>query len=252
MSLLCLNTNRYNVVMNLLFLDTETTGNDPRKDRLCQICFKVDGNLYAEMFHPPIPISVKAMSITHITNKMVANKNIFQNDNLYKTLQSFLTTHILVAHNAKFDTAILHNEGIEVPQYICTLKVARFLDTQDKIPEYNLQFLRYFLDMEIEAAAHDATGDVLVLEALFTYQFNSMMKQYQDEHTVIQKMIEISSKPFVFHKIPFGKHKGKYFTDLIENDREYLLWLLNDKLLKQPDDEDWIYTLQYYLNSKTT
>src|SRR3989344_2977233 len=101
----------------LIFLDTEATGNEPSKDRLCQVCYKTSPNPLLELgeggdvvqmrssyFNPPIPISVKAMSVTHITNK---------------------------------------------------------------IPEHNIQYLRYFLELEVPGTAHDAEGDVNVLEALF-------------------------------------------------------------------------------------
>ena len=58
----------------LIFLDTETTGNG-LDDRLCQIAFKPEGGqLICELFNPGIPISIDAMSIHHITNKMVQDK----------------------------------------------------------------------------------------------------------------------------------------------------------------------------------
>lgn len=236
--------------MDLLFLDTETTGIDPSTDRLCQICFKVEDTIFFEYFKPPVPISIKSSSITHITNKMVQDKPVFLDHELHKTLQDFLQTHILVAHNARFDIAILKNEGIKVPKFICTLKVVRFLDQKNLVPEYNLQFLRYFYELEVDARAHDATGDVLVLEAIFNQLYEQMFLIYGDREAVLNKMIEISNQPTIFNKMPFGKHKDKSLTEVVQQDKEYLLWLLNDKITKQPDDEDWIFTLQYHLSLK--
>ena len=40
-----------------------------------------------------------------------------------------------------------------------------------------MQYLRYFLDIEIEATAHDAMGDVLVLEKLFERLLAKIMKE---------------------------------------------------------------------------
>ena len=40
--------------------------------------------------------------------------------------------------------------------------------------KYNLQYLRYLLELEVEAIAHDALGDVLVLEQLFERLFNKI------------------------------------------------------------------------------
>lgn len=232
--------------MDLLFIDTETTGNDLRTDRLCQVCFKTPSGIYCEYFKPPIPISVKSMSITHITNKMVADKPLFLDSEMSKTLKSHLPNHILVAHNAKFDIKMLEAEGIEVPQFICTLRVARYLDKENVIPEYNLQFLRYYLELEVEANAHDATADVKVLEAVFNRLYQKMLALHGDHDTVISKMIEISATPTLFNKFNFGKYKDKTVAEVAAADKKYLLWLLNQKLLNNQDDEDWIYTLEYY------
>ena len=38
------------------------------------------------------------------------------------------------------------------------LKLARYLDKNGVIPKYNLQYLRYYLGLEIEAMPHDALG----------------------------------------------------------------------------------------------
>ena len=54
-----------------IFLDTETTGTGP-DDRLCQIAFKPeDGPAVCELFNPGKPISIDAMAVHHITEKMV-------------------------------------------------------------------------------------------------------------------------------------------------------------------------------------
>ncbi|MCX6713562.1 MAG: 3'-5' exonuclease, partial [Candidatus Vogelbacteria bacterium] len=90
----------------------------------------------------------------------------FATSQMKKDLEALLTDHVFVAHNAKFDLAMLEAEGIHVPKFICTLRVARYLDTGAVIPEYNLQFLRYYLDLEVEGGAHDAEGDVNVLYAM--------------------------------------------------------------------------------------
>lgn len=235
--------------MDLLFLDTETTGNDLKTDRLCQVCFKIPSGIYCEYFKPPIPISVKSMSITHITNKMISDKPVFAGSKMSKTLKSLLAKYILIAHNAKFDIEMLKAEGLEVPQSICTLRVARYLDQQNVIPEYNLQYLRYYLELEVEANAHDATSDVLVLEAIFNRLYQKMLTLHSTHDLVINKMIEISAHPSLFHKFNFGKYKDKTVAEVAIADKEYLLWLLNQKLLNNQDDEDWIFTLQHYTNN---
>lgn len=233
--------------MNLLFLDTETTGNDIKNDRLCQVCYRTQNGTKAEYFKPPVPISIKSMSITHITNKMVEDKPLFDNSELKKELETLLPDHILIAHNAKFDIAILENEGLSIPNFICTLRVARHLDTNAVIPEYNLQFLRYYLDLEVEGGAHDAVGDVNVLEAIFNRQLQRIQEDGLSEEEAITKMIELSKTPVLYKKFNFGKHKDKLISEVARIDRGYLEWLLKQKLEDEEKDEDWIFTLNRHL-----
>jgi DNA polymerase III alpha subunit (gram-positive type) len=231
----------------LLFLDTETTGIDPMIDRLVQIAYKHQGKIFSSYFRPPLPISVKSMSISHITNKMVENEDEFSNSQMKRDLTELLKDSILVAHNASFDVDMLYNEGITAPKYIDTLKVIRFLDEDNQIPEYGLQYLRYFLDMDIEAKAHDAVGDILVLEKLFEYLLNRMMERGIDEDIAIKEMMDISARPLLLKMFNYGKHKGKIVEEVLSYDRSYLEWMLEQKLNNEHYDEDWIYTLKYHL-----
>lgn len=232
---------------NLIFLDTETTGNDVAKDRLSQVCYKTSAGMFNGFFKPPVLMSVKAMSITHITNKMLADKESFQGSAMKKELEALLQDGILVAHNAKFDKAILEAEGVVAPRFICTLRVARHLDPDNAIAEYNLQFLRYYFGLEVEANAHDAEGDVKVLCAVFDKLLSEIKKEGLSDDEAIEKMIKISSEPSVFKKFNFGKYKDKNIEEVAKTDKGYLQWLLNQKLNDGAADEDWIHTLQTYL-----
>ncbi len=232
---------------NLIFLDTETTGNEVGKDRLCQICYKNNGEIKTAYFKPPLPISVKAMSVTHITNKMVADKEVFVGSQMHSELKKLLKEGVLVAHNAKFDIAMLEAEGITAPEFICTLRVARHFDEDCVIPEYNLQFLRYFLDLEIEGGAHDAESDVKTLVAVFDRLLAKVMEKVPNREEAINKMIEISAHPVMFKKFNFGKYKDMLVSDVYKKDAGYLEWLLKTKLADGANDEDWIYTLEHYL-----
>lgn len=234
----------------LIFLDTETTGNALLEDRICQVCYSISNRIYCEYFKPPVPISIKAQSITHITNKMVADSEKFSSSKMKKDLQKLLSDRILVAHNASFDIAMLAKEGIEAPKFICTLKIARFLDTENKIPEYNLQYLRYFLELEVKASAHDAKSDVIILKALFNNLYSQMLKIYKTEGKVIEKMLEISISPFLIKFFNFGKYKDRKVEEIVMLDKGYLSWLLTQKMQNNNNEDDWIYTLKYHLKIK--
>lgn len=231
----------------LIFLDTETTGNDVLKDRLFQVCYKQGDKIHSEYFKPPIPITIKSQSITHVTNKMVEDKPLFKGSSMQKALNKILKDHVLVAHNAVFDITMLTHEGVSVPRFICTLKVARALDKNGVIPEYNLQYLRYYLELNIAGKAHEAEDDVMVLEGLFTRLYAKMLEEYQDHSKIIEEMERISKEPSLFTQFPFGKHRGKKIEEVIHIDRSYCEWLLEQKLQSPRDEEDWIYTLKYHL-----
>jgi DNA polymerase III epsilon subunit-like protein len=232
--------------MQLIFLDTETTGIE-EADRLCQVCYRVGDEVKMEYFKPPLPVSVKSMSITHITNKMLENKEAFAGSTFETELQKLLTSGIMVAHNCQFDAKMLSKEGIKIPQSICTLRVARHLDSGGVIPEYNLQYLRYYLDLDVPGNAHDAEGDVNVLYVVFQRLLSKIQEQTGNKESAIQKMIEISSTPSLYKKFNFGKHKDKTISEVVQTDRGYLEWLLKQKLESGDEDVDWIYTLKHYL-----
>lgn len=241
----------------IIFFDTETTGNEPKKDFLCQIAYKTDDpnskervNTFCELYKPSIPIPPEASAITHITNKMVADKEEFQKSVGYKKIKELFedSNSVVVAHNAKFDLAIIDKENIHPTDFICTLRVARYLDKENVIPQYKLQFLRYYLDIDIEASAHDALGDVLVLEKLFERLLTKIMKEENiDQDKAIERMIEISSKPSLMSLFNFGKHNGKTVAEVASLDRGYLEWMLAQKEQNPENEEDWIYTLKHYL-----
>jgi len=161
-----------------IFLDTETTG-AAEKDRLCQLAYKTEkGEIVNQLFKPPLPIAIDAMCVNHITNEMVQNKPVFKDSPQHQKLVDLLSgdKNVLVAHNAKFDVEMLEKEGVYPKRIICTLKIARHMDPNGVIPRYNLQYLRYFLGIKIKATAHDALGDILVLEKIFERLFTKMSK----------------------------------------------------------------------------
>src|SRR3989344_2695935 len=176
----------------LVFFDTETTGNT-EKDCLIQLAYKTDGEEYCALFNPEMKIPPEASAVHHITNKMVADKVCFRDSgDLAKIKKLFEDKNtVVVAHNATFDLMMLKKEGIEPKNFICTLRVMRDLDKEGKMERYNLQYLRYLHEIEIDAAAHDAMGDVMVLEKLFEYIKNRMMSgENLTEEEAKEKMLE--------------------------------------------------------------
>ena len=237
--------------MKVLFLDTETTGNSDT-DRLCQLAVKerfVDEPLVNALYKPPVPISIESMAIHHITERMVAGKPAFKDAAEYVGLKDLLEHEetITVAHNATFDVAMLAREGVVPRQTICTYKLAYALDPSDILPNYRLQYLRYLLDLDVEAEAHDAWGDVLVLEALFERLAEKMKERHGTEEAALSAMLAISARPLLFTTLRFGKYNGKKIEEVVKTDQDYLEWLLREKEKDPAGEADWIYTLKHYL-----
>ncbi len=236
-------------MQKLIFFDTETTGNT-EKDVLCQIAYKIGDESFVGIYNPGKKIPPEASAVHHISNKMVEGKPKFQETPDFKKIKELFEAKdkVVVAHNATFDLMIIKQEGIMPTAFICTLRVARHLDSEGKIERYNLQYLRYLLEIEVEGTAHDALGDVMVLEKLFERLLKKMMETDNlTEEEAINKMIEISSHPSLLRTFNFGKYTGKKVEEVLKLDKGYLEWMLAQKLNGDGPDEDWIYTLKHHL-----
>ena len=237
---------------NLIFLDTETTGTGPN-DRLCQVAYKFQGQEFEALFCPPVPIEIDAMAVSHITNKMVADKEVFVDSAMRRQLaEIFSGEKILVAHNAGFDVEMLKRENLAIEKTIDTLKLAQYLDIDGEIPRYAMQYLRYYHDLDVtDAPAHNALGDIRVLEKLFDFYFEKMLNKSGDAVKVLEEMQAISARPILIKKFNFGKYNGEKVADVAQRDCNYLRWLLGEKVKTRDsggeNDENWIYTLEHYL-----
>jgi exodeoxyribonuclease X len=238
--------------MKIIFFDTETTGNGDT-DRLCQLGVKERGvatPIINALFTPPVAISIESKAVHHITEKMIGSRPQFMESDEYAPMKALFEDKnvVAVAHNAQFDVQMLKKESVHVANTICTMKVARALDPNDVIPSYRLQYLRYYLGIEVEGVnAHDAWGDVVVLEQLFERLLAKMVKEKGSEEDAIKEMLAISAKPSLVRTIRFGKYAGRKFVDILKEDRGYLEWLLKQKQQSPDGDEDMLYSLEEYL-----
>ena len=234
--------------MKLFFADTETTGTEEH-DRLIQLAFKCGNMTLDQLYAPPRPINLMAMMIHHITEDDVKDEEPFIGSAAHTLLKKQRKNLVFVAHNAAFDLKMLEKEGIKFKHHICTLKVVRHLDVKAKLECHKLQYLRYLYKMDLTAEAHDAMGDVIVLEKLFWLLVKRICKVDGCSQTeAIATMLEISSVPSLILRFPFGKYKGELLMDILMRDRGYLEWLERSKLDEPEGQEDWIYTLEKLLS----
>lgn len=247
-------------MIRLLFLDTETTGLTD-DDRLCQLAYKCDDIVVNELFNPGREIGYGAMAVHHITNEQVREKELFQESAHYEFLKNLLDDEnvILVAHNAPFDIKMIEREGLKVKKYIDTLKIARYLLKDDPaIDRYSLQHLRYYFKIQDEAVAHDAWGDIVILEEIFDRLYTKAILDASargkekgivfTQNELIGRLLELSMGAFTLVRtITFGKHEGMSLVELINKEPQYVSWLVN-KCEVNDRTKDTIESLKYLLS----
>lgn len=241
-----------------LYFDTETT--DLQIKDILQLAFVTDSDISLNLFFKPKQdISVASMAIHHITPEDVQDLEYFEYTKLPKdnldpefkgeTLKEYLRfladRYIWVAHNAEFDVETLKRQGIEIPNSICTLKLARHILTEGDrdLEHYSLQYLRYYLKLyknedQNHITAHDALSDVYFLRDLF---------HYLKENTKLttEQMILISKQPMMIREMTFGKYGGMTLEEIKKIDREYLQWAAQ----AMDDKPELVWNIQRVLDS---
>jgi len=156
----------------LALLDVETTGADPRRDRITEVGVLLvdDGTLIEEwstLVNPGRGIPPGIQSLTGITADMVEHAPRFEE--VAMDLAARIGGRLLVAHNARFDYAFLRNEfrRAALPYHsevLCTVRLSRALDPEQ--PRHNLDALMQRFGLAC-AQRHRALADArLVLELL--------------------------------------------------------------------------------------
>ncbi len=236
----------------ILYFDTETT--DLQSKDVVQLALITEDGITLNMFfNPQQEVSYSAMAVHHLTPEFLEKYPPFEDaklpedfkdpefkeTDLKEYLQHLATEYIWVAHNVEFDKEVLEKKGLELPRTICTFKLARNMFTQGErnidLESYSLQYLRYYLGLYKKEdashnVAHDALSDVYFARDLFKHiKENSKL--------TIENMIQISKEPAYIRNITFGKYAGQALSDIANEDREYLEWMLNN--LTEKEDLRW-------------
>lgn len=113
-------TTNVNKIKDFVVIDTETTGLKCGGNDIIEICaIKFMDFRPVEKFHtylkPRNPIPADATAINNITDAMVANAPTFAQ--IKTSLQAFIESFPLVAHNAPFDMKFLHVSGLDLSKH---------------------------------------------------------------------------------------------------------------------------------------
>ncbi len=151
----------------LAIVDLETTGGDPRIDRITEVgIVLVDGpqrTEWSSLVNPEVSIPLTIQRFTGITDEMVVSAPRFAD--LAEEIAGLLHGRVFIAHNARFDHGFLRNEfaraGLNFsPRVLCSVKLSRAL--YPSFPRHGLDALMERFDLGCDAR-HRALGDARVV-----------------------------------------------------------------------------------------
>lgn len=247
-----------NISKTLVFFDTETTWiiKDDKNQvisngDLVQLAYRklenwksTDKNIFV---NTDTKMEIWAMATHGIYPLLLEKKSKWKYIWDIEIDSSIFADNVIIAHNAVFDTEVMQRANIACSDdVIDTFKVVKILmsewvleEIKWKNPEYvNLQYLRYYFELyEIldidwnseNTTAHDAFGDVIVLQKVFEELFKVIKTKLNiSDDEIIELMIKMSKKEYLLLKtMSFWKYRGKTFEEVAKIDSRYLDWIID-------------------------
>lgn len=227
---------------NCIVLDTETTNKQYKKAEIIEVAYtiKIDNqwNFNSTLFKPLERIKPEICAITHITNKMVQDKETFKESDrleLYNDLiEAVRETHgSMIAYNSFYDKNVLQRNGVKTvdEDWLCMWRFAKFLFGNDPTVEaYNLSYIFYrFLEDKVPEnfTPHRAESDVHVTALLLEYFLDvaEARNLINKDAPYKPQLHALLHKPIITEIMPIGKYKGKKMIDI---PLDYYTWLLNN------------------------
>ena len=149
----------------ITYLDLETTGATPLRDRITEIALVrfengIEIARWQTLVNPEKSIPAFIQQLTGITNEMVANAPTFAE--VADQLAAYLEDAILAAHNVRFDYGFLKSEFRRLNQtlrqrVLCTVKLSRKLYPDQRGHGLDAIMQRHQLTT---SSRHRAMGDV--------------------------------------------------------------------------------------------
>ena len=226
----------------IVFLDLETTGVDPAKDRIVEISLvkvQPDGSkeVKTRRINPGMPIPPESTAIHGIADDDVKDEPRFEQ--IAKSLAAYMEGCDLAGYNSnRFDIPVLAEEflraGVDVD-----LKKRRFIDVQNIFHKMEQRTLvaayRFYCDRELEGA-HSAEADTLA-----TYE---VLKAQLDRYPELENDVEFLAKfteqnrcadyagRILYDKdgeevFGFGKYRGRPVAEVFREEPGYYSWMMN-------------------------
>jgi len=181
----------------LAFVDIETTGGNPDRDRITEIGIithhEGESHQWEQLMNPGVGIPQNIQQLTGITPAMVADKPRFEN--LSSEILLELKDKIFIAHNARFDygfiKASFERMGIDFrAKVICTVKLSRLLFPMQ--PRHNLDTIIATHKLHV-SSRHRALGDADVLQQFW----QTCLAQFGEDRLrqAVQELLQNPSLP---------------------------------------------------------
>lgn len=173
------------IPQRLAFIDLETTGANPVRDRITEIgIVEVDGDVvstWSTLVNPERTIPQFIQQLTGINDAMVADAPTFAQ--VAAELAERLHGRLFIAHNARFDYGFVCHEFQRLGQrfradVLCTVRLSRKLYPEHH--KHNLDSLIVRHDLQIGADRHRALTDADLI-----WQFWRLLQQQRDADAVI-------------------------------------------------------------------
>lgn len=235
----------------LVFLDTETTGLNPRfGDRVVEIALArfrggVMEDHYVSLVNPGRSIPLRVIQIHGITDEDVRGQPTF--GQILPELQALLKDTVIVGHNAQFDLGFVGNE-FRLAQHVCpanlVLDTLTLLRRYFNFPSNGLRPVAEHLGIRT-APRHRALGDALTTHSIFEFISKRLAlggaqtlgdilelqggtipwqeTQYPTLPPIVEEALRLNRRLFLHYVDVFGEHTERWVSPIgVRADGDYV------------------------------
>lgn len=219
-----------------IYFDFETTGLDPKVDRICQIgALLPDGTELDVLVNPESVIPQSAIDCHGITNEMVLSAKYFR-DYAELLLKSLAQAKYFVAYNFVFDFQFLQYELHRATGHILRESDFTFIDPylifKKAFPHSLANAYKFYFSREF-TGMHNAINDIRATKEVFLAQIarhqDLFSKGWSDLESetlgfrkgILGKWFKTEDSKVIFAQ---GKYKGAVVS--ISEHNSYLKWIL--------------------------
>ena len=209
--------------MRLRVVDLETTGGDRTSEiiEVGMVDVVRDGDGWralppvTKLFRPRGEISCHAMAVHHLTPDHFCPDDPHCDEYALREMFLFEPADVMIGHSARFERSFIADTATGGLPWICTVRASKA--AWPDAPGHSNQVLRYWrklkLDPALASPAHRAGPDAWVTAHLLIDLLAG--------HSV-EQLLAWTSEPRSLTRIPFGKHRGKDWT---QAPSDYLIWM---------------------------